>query len=65
MALPGHRHTSSSKRRRGSHFALKRNNLVSCPKCEEIILPHRACPKCGTYKGMEILKLKVEKKKRK
>jgi large subunit ribosomal protein L32 len=63
MALPGHRLTSSSKRRRASHFALKKNQLVSCPKCNEPILPHHACPVCGTYKGREIVKLKIKKQK--
>ena len=27
---------------------------VKCPKCQEPILPHRACPSCGTYKGAQV-----------
>ncbi|MDD5251437.1 MAG: 50S ribosomal protein L32 [Patescibacteria group bacterium] len=57
MGLPGHRRTSSHKRRRAAHFALKKLNLTSCPKCQEQILPHRACPNCGTYAGRQVIKL--------
>ena len=55
MGLPGHRRTSSHKRRRASHFALKSANLSVCPKCKKPILPHKACGNCGTYKGRQVL----------
>ena len=57
MGLPGHRRTSSHKRRRAAHFALKKLNLVSCPKCKEPSMPHRACPNCGTYAGRKVVDL--------
>lgn len=55
MGLPGHRRTSSHKRRRASHFALGKKTLSQCPKCHEAVLPHRACANCGTYKGRQVL----------
>ena len=58
MGLPGHRRTSSHKRRRAAHFALKPLMLAPCPKCKEPALPHRACPSCGTYAGRQVLTLK-------
>ncbi|MBN1585008.1 50S ribosomal protein L32 [Candidatus Uhrbacteria bacterium] len=58
MALPGHRRTSSHKRRRASHFALKPKNLSVCPKCHEPVEPHRACAGCGTYAGRQVIDLK-------
>ena len=58
MGLPGHRRTSSHKRRRASHFALKKLNLASCPKCKEPVLPHKVCANCGTYAGRKVLNLK-------
>jgi len=33
-----------------------------CPHCHELKLPHRACPHCGYYNGMEIV-AQVEKEK--
>lgn len=58
MGLPGKRLSRSSKRRRASHFAMKKQSFVVCPKCEKKVIPHRACTNCGTYKGREALKLK-------
>lgn len=55
MGLPGHRRTSSDKRKRSAHFGLKELNAQKCPKCGKAILPHRACAFCGTYKGRQVL----------
>lgn len=57
MGLPGHRRTSSHKRRRAAHFALKKLVLAACPKCKEPMMPHRACPSCGTYAGRKVVTL--------
>lgn len=57
MGLPGHRRTSSDKRRRASHFALKKMNISVCPKCKEPIQPHHACLKCGFYAGREVINM--------
>ena len=27
----------------------------ACPRCGEAHLPHRVCPKCGTYRGRQVL----------
>ncbi len=58
MGLPGHRRTSSDKRRRAAHFALTEQNVQACPKCKKPLLPHRACVNCGTYKGRQVLDVK-------
>jgi large subunit ribosomal protein L32 len=31
-----------------------------CPQCREVKLPHQVCPKCGFYKGREILSVEGE-----
>lgn len=62
MGLPGHRRTSSHKRRRASHFALGKKQLAECAKCKKTVQPHRACAFCGTYKGRQVLKAKASKK---
>jgi large subunit ribosomal protein L32 len=64
MGLPGHRRTSSHKRRRASHFALKKLTLVSCPKCKQPNLPHTVCANCGTYAGRQVLAVKTSLDKR-
>ncbi len=41
-------------RRRAANFKLKPANVILCPKCREPVLPHRACPACGHYKGRQV-----------
>lgn len=41
-------------RRRAANFKLKPLNVILCPKCREPVLPHRACPACGHYKGRPV-----------
>jgi large subunit ribosomal protein L32 len=59
-ALPKRKLGKSRKGKRRSHHALKARNLVACPKCHELRLPHHVCPYCGTYKGTEVVEIKSE-----
>ncbi len=61
MGLPGHRRTSSDKRRRAAHFALSASAQTTCPKCGKTIRPHRACAFCGTYRGRQVTKTTTKK----
>ncbi len=54
MALPAHRRTSSDKRRRASHFALKKQNLTEDAKTGLTHRPHRVAPGSTEYRGHEI-----------
>jgi len=54
MGLPGHRRTSSHKRRRASHFALKEQNLTLEKQGEQTHLSHRAAPGASSYRGHAI-----------
>ncbi len=63
MGLPGHRRTSSHKRRRAAHFALAEASHNTCPKCKKPVKAHHACNFCGTYKGRQVLKIKTKSKK--
>ncbi|MBI5229895.1 MAG: 50S ribosomal protein L32 [Candidatus Magasanikbacteria bacterium] len=55
MGLPGHRRTSSHKRRRASHFAIKPAQLTACAHCKKPVKPHHACAFCGIYKGRKVI----------
>ena len=65
MSLPSHRHTSSKKRRRASHFALDKANITTDKKTGGLHLSHRATPGATEYNGKKIhvkpSKLKAEK----
>lgn len=60
MPNPKRRHSRARTSRRRAHDALTRVVLSECPNCHERKLPHRVCPKCGTYKGREIVENKEE-----
>lgn len=63
MALPKRKTSKSARNRRSSHLALTAKQLVACPQCHELILPHHVCPKCGSYKGTEVIEIKSKAKK--
>ncbi len=54
MGLPGHRRTSSDKRRRASHFALKASSIAVDPKSGVAHFPHHAAPGATEYRGIAI-----------
>lgn len=61
MAVPK-RKTTRSRRdmRRAHHDKVTPPNVIPCPNCGEMALPHRVCPDCGHYKGREIIAGKGE-----
>ncbi len=57
MAVPARRTSKTSKRMRRTHLKKEAPSIVKCPKCNEPIMPHRACTNCGYYKGKEVIKV--------
>lgn len=55
MAVPKRKTSKQRKRKRRTHWKLSAPNLVECPQCHELKLPHRVCPDCGHYKGKEVV----------
>jgi large subunit ribosomal protein L32 len=58
-ALPKKKISKSARGRRRSHLALRQANLVECPECHNLRLPHHVCPACGTYKGVEFFEVET------
>ncbi len=56
MAVPK-RKTTRSRRdmRRAHHDKVVAPNVIPCPNCGDMMLPHRVCPECGHYKGRKIV----------
>ncbi|MBQ3142515.1 MAG: 50S ribosomal protein L32 [Bacilli bacterium] len=54
--LPARRVSKTSKRMRRTHLKKEAPTVVKCANCGAAVAPHRACTKCGFYKGKEVLK---------
>lgn len=66
MALPKQRHTHERRDRARRELEMTPTQTHPCPKCAAPVLSHRACPKCGSYRGRQIVKKaepKLAKKK--
>ncbi len=51
MAVPKKKTSQARRDQRRAHHAMKKLNLVACPNCGELHLPHRVCAECGYYKN--------------
>ncbi len=61
MAVPKRRTSKTKKRMRRTHLKKEVGAITTCPKCGAAIRPHRACEKCGNYKGQNVLNVTEEK----
>ncbi len=59
---PKRKHSKGRRDRRRAHDALGSINLTTCPNCGQMRLSHVVCPKCGHYKGREVIVVEKEKK---
>lgn len=61
MAVPKRRKSRSRRdMRRAHHDRVTAPNLIPCPNCGDVMVPHRVCPSCGHYKGREVVKVEDE-----
>ena len=57
MPNPKRRHSKSRTSKRRAHDALQTLSLSICSQCHERIVPHRACPHCGFYRGRQVIEV--------
>lgn len=56
MATPKYKTSkSTAASRKATNMRLEQPTLTKCTKCGSLILPHRVCPKCGYYKGVQVV----------
>ena len=60
MAVPFRKVSKTRRDMRRTHYKVTANGLVECTNCHEMIRPHRACPKCGYYKGKDVMNQEVK-----
>ena len=58
MAVPkGKTSKARTRRRKSVNMALTMPYLVECGNCGNKMRLHRVCPKCGYYRGKQIIEL--------
>ena len=59
FAVPFRRTSKTKKRMRRTHLKKDAPTITGCTNCGAVLAPHRACTKCGFYKGKEVVKVKT------
>ena len=57
MAVPKKKVSKQRKRKRRGAMKAEMPAVNRCPKCGDAKLPHRVCPTCGTYKGVQVVEV--------
>jgi len=55
MALPKQRHTKHRRDRARREHVIETTKTIVCPDCKSAVVPHRACPLCGKYRGRVVI----------
>lgn len=58
--LPKRKLSRARRGNRRSHWALKPMRLEICPQCKGRKPSHQVCPSCGTYRGVQVIKIEEE-----
>ena len=58
MAVPRSKTSRSQRDHRRGHIKITESALSECTNCHALIRPHRVCPECGFYKGVEVIEVK-------
>ena len=55
MAVPKRKTSKARRDKRRANWKLAIPGMIKCPQCGALVLAHRVCPKCGFYKGREVV----------
>ncbi|MDR1257359.1 MAG: 50S ribosomal protein L32 [Spirochaetaceae bacterium] len=59
MAVPRAKTSKARTRRRQTiNMRLDAPTMVECPSCGNQVLLHRVCPRCGFYRGKQVIEPK-------
>lgn len=64
VGLPKKKISSAVRGQRRAHDHIKLPPLMTCPQCKAKKVTHQVCRNCGTYNGMDILRLDDRAKRR-
>jgi large subunit ribosomal protein L32 len=57
VGVPKKRTSKQKRDQRRANWKVSAPNVIRCPKCQEPVMPHRACPSCGTYRDRQVVEV--------
>jgi large subunit ribosomal protein L32 len=63
MPVPKRKRSKSRRDKRFANKGLKETAITTCsnPSCDEPLVPHQACRKCGFYKNTKVMMTKADR----
>jgi large subunit ribosomal protein L32 len=61
MPVPKRKRSHSRIAKAHANKRYKVKSFTECQNCKAVIRPHQVCPECGHYKGVKVLKTKMER----
>jgi large subunit ribosomal protein L32 len=61
MPVPKRKRSRARRDSRHANKSLKVKVFTKCLQCEHPLPTHQACPECGHYKGVKVLRTKDER----
>lgn len=61
MPVPKRKRSHSRIAKAHANKGYKIKSFTECQNCKAVIKPHQVCAECGHYKGVKIMKTKVER----
>jgi len=57
VALPKRKFSRSRRNKRRAHQARRLPARSRCPRCGQVVIPHRLCENCGYYAGRQVVEV--------
>lgn len=61
MPVPKRKVSKSRRNLRSANKGIKPKAIAVCQTCQAPLMPHQACKECGHYKGVKIMKTKLDR----
>ena len=55
MAVPKRKTSTARRDKRRTHWKMEVPAMATCEHCGSVKRPHRVCPVCGYYNGVEVV----------
>jgi large subunit ribosomal protein L32 len=61
MGVPKRKLSRSRRDSRSANKGIRPQMVTGCLTCQAPVMPHQVCQECGYYKGVKVLRTKVDR----